>query len=319
MPQDSERKKITASIDLGPNYIYHILAVCRINFDSPYADKYADSVKPADVETMRNAAKMITFGGGQGGELIDFIVVPMSAGLGTRDEFREYYDQLDHAIGSGEYEPFIKRYGMDAEHFEPWFAMEHEDLKNAEKHRATLQEYGRVFTDNFDRYAETIWPSMKTEMEPVKTDIEAHFADTDVIEQWEAQTRITFKRDSFHPVLCSAIANGPNANSFAYDRVVFYHHTPRPKLLDLIVHEVGTHILIEPFKAMWMPDSPHRQDLYHAYECLASFMARRILGRSLNFDMPSYRQEHFDARITELLEANPKVPVAELLRELVEK
>jgi hypothetical protein len=241
----------------------------------------------------------------------------MSAGLNTRDEFREYYDRLDDVLGSGEYQPFIEYYRMDAAHFEPWFVMEPEDLKNVTKHRATLKEFGRIFADNYDRYAETIWPSEKAAMEPIKADIEAYFSNDDIIGQWEVQSGTTFKRDAFCAVLCSAIANGPNANSFAYDRVVFYHHTPRPKLLDLIVHEVGTHILIEPFKAMWTPDSPHRQNLYHAYECLASFMARRILGRPLNFNMPSYRQEHFDARITDLLAANPEMPVTALLRELV--
>ena len=317
MPDNTEFKKVVASADIGSNYLYHVFAVCRINFDSQYADKHRDSVNSNDVNLMRSLSALLSFGGGLGGALVDFVIAgPLYRGFESDDEFREYYSRLDEALRDGCYDSFIERYELGEKHQAPWFEMEPRDLEVVKEHRRTLQDIGRVFRDNFATYATHIWPQEKSKLESIAAIVENHFSGSKVIGAWESLTQITFKRPEFRAVLCSAIANGPNANSFAYDKVVFYHETPIPKLLDLIVHEVGTHILVEPFKKILDSGAYNRRDLFHAYECIASYFTSSIVGRPLHYDLAAFRQEMFDLRIGHILEQTPSISVDDLLIEL---
>jgi hypothetical protein len=267
---------------------------------------------------MRNSAELLSFGGGHGGALVDFVIAsPLCAGINSGEEFWEYYCRLDEALESCDYDCFIKSYRLGVQYLSPWFEVEPGDLETVKIHRQTLLEIGRVFRDNYDVFFKQVWPTEKCKMEPIAKILEERFAGTDVIGQWEALTHITFKRSAFSAVLSSAIANGPNANSFDYDKVVFYHETPLPKLLDLIIHEVGTHILIEPFRSVLSSGQFDRGDIYKAYECLARCFTAKIVNRSPNYDLSDYGEDFFNPIIERTFVESPNISMEDLLRQLL--
>lgn len=57
-------KRIQAVVEKGPNYIFHLMAVARAGFASPYAETYRFSVEPEDLKLLeRWRARLVTADG----------------------------------------------------------------------------------------------------------------------------------------------------------------------------------------------------------------------------------------------------------------
>ncbi len=77
--QHAIAKPIVATVEVGPNYIFHLMAVAGVGFESEYATTYGASVEPEDLETLRALHGRLIFQDGHGGELASialFIPVP---------------------------------------------------------------------------------------------------------------------------------------------------------------------------------------------------------------------------------------------------
>lgn len=64
------RKRVKAVIEKGINYIFHLQAIARLNFDSKYADRYEGSVKRSDIDYLRQIAPLLRFGDCGAGNLV---------------------------------------------------------------------------------------------------------------------------------------------------------------------------------------------------------------------------------------------------------
>lgn len=286
-------KRIQAVVEIGVNYLFHLLAVARVNFDSDYGKKYSASVRPEDIAFLRDHEEQLSFGKG-GGELLNILLMPAAFGLQSKDDLGEYYDLLLRGCGQDDFTEFLDCYSSPLNKLKQWASsLDNESLRECIPFREDITRLKEITVENYDTYISDIWPRELHDLEKAAEVVTEIYARLDRIGQWEKLTGLTFKFDTYYILMCSAIENGPNANSLGYDRVVFYSGTPMDKMIDFICHEIGTHIFMDDIKLIRDSGKFSWPDLYEGFECLAQFYNSLILGRrdlhySVNFHVDEY-------------------------------
>ena len=291
-------KQVRAVVEIGPNYVFHLMAVARVGFDSEYADRYQGSVLPDDVAYIQKHKDQLTFGGGSSSELVGPIIVfPAYFNLNSKEMIQEHYDLLDVSLANDDYQPYLDRYKSHIKKLDKWwFTINEELLKQFLPYRNLILELGKIIVRNFDLYLDSVWVKERPRMDEVAESINSHFSISDRIGEWEAFTGMTFEFDEYNIVLTSAIKGGPNANSMGYDRVLFYSETQLDPMMQLISHEIGTHLLIGMLKDLSATEKFEWHSLYEGYECLARYYNTIILKDSpLDYSMSTFHvQEYLD-------------------------
>ena len=322
-------KGVIAVLEIGANYVFHLAAVARAGFESDYASTYEHTVNPADRAILVTHRDRINFavGSGQGGDLDGLLIFqPGYLNLDSKETYREYFDLLDQGFSTGDYSGFLKRFPNP----ENWM-LEFDELylSRFAASRDTIRELGGVYIRSLDSYLESVWPIESSKMEPVLFDLNRHFASFDVIGRWEKVTGITFKYDTYLMVLCSALKNGPTANSLGYEKNTFYYGHDLEWMKDFISHEVGTHILIDIMKEVHSlsarsgkkAGSEHEIAgtepylLYRAYENLARFYNSIVLEKDELYEIGrNYHCNQFYEAYSKIHSENPSMPPRELFR-----
>ncbi len=333
-------KVIRATVELGPNYLFHLQAMARAEFDSDYADRHRGSVKEADLGVLEEYRSRLAWADGHLGDLtIPAVFLPAYLGLQSAAALEEYFGLLGRAIEGGEPGPFLRRYAERLARTAHWW--EEIDAAWLDARRAptglgrALETLGAIYVGNFASYETGVWPAERPGIEAAADRLNGHLAERDVIGQWERLTGLAFRTELYEIVLVSAIKNGPNANSLGYDRNVFYCGSDFDWLTQFISHETGSHILIGLLKDYVRPaprDTATAQaarageragpgapaynfDLvYRAYENLVRFYNILLLGRADVYPMPDhYRGPEFEAVYRRLYAENPRLSPREML------
>ena len=279
---DQSKKSIIAVPEIGVNYVFHLVACARIGFDSDYADRYQNSVSGDDLAFMTSHRERLTFGGGSGGDLVDILIgLPACLKLDSKTDFESYYSLLLQGCADNDFAGFLTHFAEPIRKLKDWWSAPHnEGLRELAPRRDIIRRLGDITLRNYDAFADSVWPVERPKLERVASRINEAFASSDRIGEWEKLVGRVFKYDPYHIVLCSAIQNGPNANSIGYDRVVFYHDWPLEETLEFISHEVGTHLLIDDLKRAAASGQFDFPALYEAYECLAYHYNALLLGKN---------------------------------------
>jgi hypothetical protein len=311
------KRPVKAVVQFGPNYVFHLAAVARIGFDSEYADKYAGSVGESDLSFLRGHRDLLTFGMGSGSDLATiFLFLPAYFDLQSGGDFAEYFSLLEDGCSRGAFLAFFSRYANEFERQSVWIAKAEfeKDLSGIIHHRETIGKLGEIVMRNLPAYRDSVWPVESAKMEEVSAALNKHFDTLDPISAWEKVTGIDYKLDCFRATLVSAIKNGPNADSLAYDTVVFHHDRPFDYTVQLIQHEIGSHILNETMKHIADLEKYEWKTLYAAYECLAKHYNQMLIGaEQLAYSLASLREEQFLPIYHSLHKAYPAITPCELL------
>lgn len=333
-------KTIRATVEKGPNYVFHLLAVARVGFDSDYADRYRGTVDEAGLAVLEANRGRLTFRDGLAGELVEPAIF-MSAylGLDTPQGFLEYFALVDQAMG-GDPAPFLERYREPLQRRQAWvwpmdaayFAAVKAAGAALEPGRAAFRDLAGVFARNLPAYERDVWPEVRPGLEAVAGRINGFFRDKDVIGSWEDLTGLSFKFDHYDIVLVEAIKNGPSANSLGYERNVFYAGADWAYYTQFCSHEVGTHLLIDLMGAYGQPDAAGKVRLpgggpavdyslvYRAYENLCRFYNSLVLGTTALYGMgDDYAADEFFAIYRDIWSAGGGPPAAEMLRRSLER
>jgi hypothetical protein len=310
-------KGIISEVNLLPNYVFHLLALARVGFDSEYASNYSSSAELSDIEFLSQNKQYLTFGAGQGSDLVGAAVFyPLLFRLNADADLSDYYELLIACAATGDFNSLRTRYAEAiGSASATWFGLPEDELQVLTKHVPKLVELKRIFVTNFASYRDHVWPSESQRMQAVAARIEHAFHDMDVIGYWERVSGFEYAGDKFSVELCSAIKNGPNANSIDYERVVFYHDTPFEKLIQLITHEVGTHLLIDLVKQLGRDSEFGWSQLYGAYESLAMYFNAFIWGKTeLAYELPpSFHHRDYLRLFDTIRSQSPVISPARLL------
>jgi len=322
-------KRIQAVVEKGPNYIFHLMAVSRAGFVSPYAETYRFSVEPEDLKLLESWRERLVTADGHSADLAPAgVFLPAFLGLRSAAGFAEYSRLLAQAL-SGRPEPFLSRYSAALARTADWIETVNRDWLAAHiGRRDDLRRLGDIYERNLPAYESSVWPLERPGMEEVAARLNAHFGTgpgQDTIARWEGLTGLTFKARVYRILLVRAIENGPNANSLGYDRNVFFSGSDPEWMIRFISHETGAHLLIEVFKAAlaeagWGGSGRDYDLSYRAFENLVRFYNTLILGTADIYPMPPhYEGDRFYQIYRGIHEREPGLSAGELLERGLER
>lgn len=290
MPPHEWRKPIAITAKLGPNYLWHVLAAAKIGYDSDYADRYLHTIASDDRAYLQANKTLLTFGYGEGGALSGFFtVLPSWLGLETEADFDAYFRVLETALQRCSLKPFVEAY-PSADWSDRFMAesLQRPDLPNeVTSLRETAVRLGAIYLRNLGRYYREVWPHAAAAMQARMGELNDYFGRRNVIAEWERLLGIDFTANRYLICLCYANKNGPDYNSLGYDANLFYYDKSLRQTIHFLSHEVGTHILIDLYYDLARTNAYEHKQLYSAYECLAMFYNRMIMGgETLEYTLP---------------------------------
>jgi hypothetical protein len=210
-------KTVKAVVEIGPNYIFHLMAVARNGFDSDYAVRYRDSVAPADIAFLEDHRRDLSFRDGGSGNLAYLMLFfPSYLNLETGAALEEYFDLLNRGLAEGDCTEFMSRYREAFDKQREWtYSIDGEwVVRKHLEYRDVIGRLGEVYVRNLDPYLSRVWPIESEGMRGVASELNRYLDQADLIGRWEALVGVEFKMHPYEIVLCSAIKNGPSANSW---------------------------------------------------------------------------------------------------------
>lgn len=288
----------------GANFLWHMLAVAKIGYDSEYADKYSHTVAYNDLAYLVSKKEHLVFAEGEGGALSGFFTtMPAWLRVDTKAQFERYFEVLQASLNAGRLQPFVGGY-PDADWSDRFFGeflardQEQPELREL---APTASELADIYLRSLETYRNDVWADAEVEMQQRSDELNQLFAERDYIAAWEQFLGMQFAADAYEIVLCHSNKNGPDYNSLGYSGNLIYYDKPFDRTWQFVSHEIGTHLLIDIyFKLAGSGEYDHRK-LYSAYETLAMFYNRIILDvDQLAYDIPQMNDEWHLERYGEL-------------------
>ncbi len=284
-------KPVRFTTRLGPNFLWHMLAIARIGYDSDYADIYGHTVSASCLDVLHRHAPLLRFGDGESGGMTAFFTfLPGWLHIESRDDFERYFATLDQCLSQGAFRPLAEAFP----HVD-WSdrAFQHLPALTFPPEGDTAGAFKSLcaaYLASYDAYVQTVWPDATRAMAQRAAELSDWFGRRDYIHAWENALDIEFAAPSYEIVLCHSNRNGPDHNSLGYSGNLFHFNKPFDYMWQFASHEIGTHLLIDVMAAASQDGRAGSPKLYRAYEILAMFYNRRILGLDrLAYDLASYR------------------------------
>ncbi|MEW6307451.1 MAG: hypothetical protein AB1492_00155 [Bacillota bacterium] len=315
-------KPVVAVVEKGVNYIFHLLAVGKVGYDSRYGDRYARSVAASDLGSLRRHANLLVFGDGRGfGPLTALLVfIPAFLNLDTADKLDRYCHGLKAAIGLGEPERFCSLYDTALAELGDWIEdcldRTHQAIKHAHADcREPALELCDVVHRSFLVYDAQVWTEQLPALTAKALELNALCAKADIIRRWEEGTGLQYRRPAFAVSLCSANANGPDANDLGYDRNVHYSGRTPTDILSFACHEVGVRLIAPVRRGLLRELTPAQaQSAYWVNETLAEYLRCSTFGCA-----PAFAYDHTLYNLFQQMHRfSPEASVADLFRAGVE-
>jgi hypothetical protein len=312
-------KPVLFTARLGPNFLWHMLAVARIGYDSEYADRFADSIGAKHLELLRRNAARLKFGGGEMGDLAQIVtMLPAWLHLESRSDFERYFLTLDRCQQEGSFRAFSEAFPAA-----DWTDKFYADLPGRtfpaadREYRQIVAGVAAAYLESFEAYELRIWPTARRELAPRILELTQHFAAKDYIKAWGDTLGLPFQTSTYEIVLCHSNKNGPDYNSLGYGGNLFFYDKPFVRTYQFVSHEIGTHLLTDSMLEVSRSERYAKAGIYGCFEVLAMFWNRKILGvQSLDYDLVRYN----DVALLEFYECEYRAGVTdptELLRRAV--
>lgn len=247
-------KEVLCVVEPLPNYITHLTAVAGLPWPSEYAQAYGHTVDLEGHQILRRHAPMLQWGQGITGDLTPFFVL-LPAYLPLDDEFDlfEYMRAVDQAMDAGNYAPIGDLYPREHARLAWWmFDFEGFFYSRAEIYQTYLRavrQLAHVYEHNFQAWDEQVWHDVELDLDLAAADLNGDLWTLDLLQTLERLTQERFRGDRYEIVLTAAPA-GSGITSLGYHRSMLSVGEDRERMLGLIVHEVGTHLLVDVYRDM---------------------------------------------------------------------
>jgi len=318
---ENAKKTMTAVIDEGTNYVFHVLAVSRVNFSSDYAFIYKDTVVAEDRDYIYKQYKHLALSDEEeDGPLAKIIILfPAYINLDTKDKIKEYYSLLNGGLRSGDFGSFINKYSAHIETFNTWplykEKINENYLKSLDGYAEIIKRIGEVYVRNFSVYDKRLWKYEKMKIERTSTIINEYLKYANLMQKWEAFSGLKFKADNYYVLMCRSMEGGPKSIPLGYDRNVFYSDMPLSSSNRLVSHQAGAALLVDGFVEARKSGNYKASDLYIAYQNLVEFCNCQVLKITYIYNlMPeSYHGEEYMKIYNDIYEQNKSISVKDTL------
>jgi len=297
VPQSVWPKPVRFTVEFGANYLWHLLAVARVGYVSPYASKCPNTVAPADVELIAACKDDLAWVEDSGGNLSGFFVnLPAWLKLESHGDFEVYFETMETALHEGSLQPFVNRFPGSRwkdPHYKHYLQQANFASELA-THRAMARRLAGAYMRNLEAYRRLVWPRAAQNLKPRELALAAEFAEVDFIARWESLLDIRFAMPCYEFLLCYASQGGPDFNSVGYGRTVMYYDKPFKRTCQFASHEIGTHLLFEVYSELLKDSGCDKRKAYCALEILAQYCNRRVLEvETLEYHLPGMDENFF--------------------------
>jgi hypothetical protein len=277
-------KEVVCVVERMPNYITHLTAVAGLPWHTSYAELYGHTVDLESYEILQLHRPMLEWGHGYTGDLAPFFVL-LPAFLPLSDEFDlfEYMRALDSAMDSRNYSAIAELYPQQQARLAWWlFDFEGFFYSRSEVYETYLRavrQLVHVFEHNYQSWDENVWHHVELDLDIAADELNGELWALDLLNSWESLTGQRFKGQRYEIVLTAAPA-GTGITSLGYRRSMMLADMDAEQMLGLIVHEVGTHLLVDLFREMLDRDLTKGETDWTtsaAYAGLTTFYARQIM------------------------------------------
>ncbi len=284
---------VYADCELGVNYVVHVYTLARAGFrDDDYAVRFGDTIPAADLEFLQENAALISFLRQDSGPFAGACYfVPAGMNLDSREDYARYYSAWNRALEARTFAPLEALSDPGLENSRGLFALGDEDWRTKIVPLVPVfVRIGKIFTESFDAYAGRVWPSVKPILEERARVLNERLSPLDLIPSWEKATGYGFGDGGYCVSLFYAGKNGPSFNNTGLHKNTVYFGMEEARLLDMISHEVGIRVMMPRLQRLLQEfrrdvpkiESPHIYGNvgYMAFESLAAYYNRRVLGRA---------------------------------------
>jgi hypothetical protein len=277
-------KEVVCVVEQLPNYITHLTAVAGLPWRTAYADAFGHTVDLESHQILQRHAPMLQWGHGLTGDLAPFFVL-LPAYLPLEDEFDlfEYMRAVDVAMSSRRYAPIGDLYPRAHARLSWWlFDFEgffHSRSEVYQTYLRAVRQLVHVFEYNYELWEEEVWHDIELDLELVAHDMNGDLWSLDLLAKWERLTGERFRGSRYEIVLTAAPA-GTGITSLGYHRSLLSTDMDQDRMLGLIVHEVGTHLLVDLYREMSDRDLAAGETdwtTFAAYAGLTAYYTRQIL------------------------------------------
>ncbi|MDP7446959.1 MAG: hypothetical protein QF689_00100, partial [Candidatus Latescibacteria bacterium] len=203
-------------------------------------------------QILRRHAPMLQWGHGFTGDLAPFFVL-LPAYLPLEDEFSlfEYMRAVDEAMGSQQYDAIRDLYPRQMTRLTWWlFDFEGFFYSRSEVYETYLRavrQLVHVYEYNYQRWDEEVWNDAELDLDLAADELNGQLWSLRLLDTWEEMTGQRFRGNRYEISLTAAPA-GRGITSLGYDRSLLSADQDQAHMLGLIVHEIGTHLLVDLYR-----------------------------------------------------------------------
>ncbi len=309
---ESNEKPVNVVVDFYPNYAGHLLGVSEIGYQSNYADIYQNSIKPKDLEYLRENPELLQWEPGDEGPLTSvFISFPGYINPDTKEALAEYLHDLNSAIAQKSFDLFYKKYNQAIVNLDSWcgFSLNSYIYEYEEE----IQKISQILMNNFDNFKYWVWPKESRHMKILANSMNYQLKKLDLIKKWEEKTGIDFKAPSYQIILSAGMANGPTGKALGYEKGWCYYGENPDKLIQRICQDAGRRLLVNVCCNKYNEYDPLL--CYQVYEALNKYMTEMILaevGRKTQAGDALDRQDDLYRIFDSIMIMNPEIKANDL-------
>ena len=272
-----------------------MLAVGRIGYDSDYADRFGHTVAGGDLDVLRDHHDELAFAEGEGGALSPFFGTFAGAlPIETFADIEEYFAVLARTFEEGRLGVLAEAYPevVSSDRFFKRGIVGGSLQEDRQALSAGIKKLAEVYLRSFEAYVNQVWPVAQEAIQPRLQALNTQYQQKDYIATWERFLKMEWDGPRYEMVVCYANKNGPDYNSLGYNANLIYYDKPFDRTWQFVSHEIGTHLLIDVYMDLAESDRYDQRELYAAYECMAMFFNRMVLGLpKLAYDIPQFESE----------------------------
>lgn len=265
-------------IEKYTNYLYHMLAVAKVGYESEYSIKYEEMYDKEDLDTLRKYSHMLKINDGENlGEVYELLICTGSnIARNSREDFMNYFYALidifsDEPIYSlRKYEKiFCEKLDLLKSEFEDYII----ELKKTYKdYKEAIVSIARIFLKNIVIYEDIVWEDEVLLIEKSCEKLDKKLKDIRLIDKWEEALNLEYNTEKLEIALCIALKGGPLVISCEENRYILYSELEIEYLVEFISHEIGGYIILSEL-------DPSPED-FHIIESLIGFYNEKILGHT---------------------------------------
>lgn len=244
--------KITA--ELFPNLVLHVMSVAGIGteYDMEYGEKFKETLTLEErsiLLNMRDEFKRVP--PTEASPLYQFLFhIPCYFPAENIDEIANIYDLVKESIEKSSLTPFEKLYPSEMEMVHKhYFTREFESFIFTEVQskiseiNKSVDTFKNIVTACCRRFYVNYWQEVKAKTEPIINKIFEKIDNVNLVREWSDITRLQFPFPRFHAILCEPTKS--LATSLQAEKVIFSSRRKIDEIVDIIIHEVGTHIFFQ--------------------------------------------------------------------------